>query len=415
MILATWLLTGWLLGVSALFLWKRRLFLATWREPYFSDLPLVIESDDWGPGDESDGARLTALLTMLARHRDRTGRTAVLTPNMVLAVPDAPRIVHEKGERYHRRFLDDLQFRKIHEAIRHGIRNGRLVPQLHGLEHCHGEGLVVLYREGDPRVKKIFESPRWWDWERLDPPLQGHYVDGTRLPTRPLPKAQIDTLVAEATDQFQRLFGQPSRTSVAPCYLWNDDVEAAWHRHGITAIQTAGYRCDRREADGSYHQDKPLLRPGNTNHLGQRYLVRNVMYEPADGAHTPETALTEIRQAWRQALPAVISTHRYNFTRDQARFRTALDGLDQILRQAARWPLRFLSSPELADAIAGTATLENRFTGERFPGLTHLKGWAKIPPFLQRLRYRHPKLVLLAWVTGLALPAWAILWTGGRR
>ncbi len=406
---------GWFLCLAALFAWKRNLFLATWREPYFAELPLVIESDDWGPGDAQDSQRLTALLAMLTSHRDRTGRTAVLTPNLVLAVPDAPRIVAEGGRRYHRRLLDQPPFQAIHHAIETGIRNGTLVPQLHGLEHCHGEGLTRCYRDGDPRVKALFESPGWWNWERLDPPLQGHYVDGTQLPTHPLPQAQIDRLIEEATHQFQRLFGQPSRTTVAPCYLWNDDVEAAWARHHIRAIQTAGYRCDRREADGRYHQDKPLIRPGERNRFGQIHLVRNVMYEPADGVHTPETALAEIQRAWRQALPAVLSTHRYNFTGSEAGYRTALAGLDYILQGAGRWPLRFLASPELAEAITGDGPLENRFTGETWPPLPRLRRSAKIAPFLQRLRYRHPKLVILAWVTGLALPAGLILWLGGRQ
>ncbi|HHH38763.1 MAG TPA: hypothetical protein ENK50_04200 [Sedimenticola sp.] len=400
------LLFWWCLILVLLWFWKGDLFRRTWREPYFADTPVLIESDDWGPGGDCHTTRLRGLLACLARHRDSSGRRAVLTADTVLAVPDIPAIRAARPTRYRRRYLDDA-FPAIHAEMRAGMAAGTLVPQLHGLEHLNGDAFAALYATGDPRVQPAFGDDGWWDWESLDSPLQGHYVDGSRLPTTPLPRERAEAIVNTACDRFERMFGQPSRTTVAPCYLWNDAIEDLWRQHGITAIQTAGYRCTGRDANGHYHQDPPLIRPGERSASGQIYLVRNVMYEPVDGRNTPESALDEAMAAVRQALPVTLSTHRYNYTRDEGAYRTSLEGLDRLLTQIEeRIPgLRYLASPELAAAIlAPEGPVRNAFNGEHFPPLRPLQGRRKVAPFLQRLWRRHPKLRLLAAVTGLALP-----------
>lgn len=215
-----------------------------------------------------------------------------------------------------------------------------------------------------------------------------------------------------AMTRFQQMFGHPSISTVAPCYLWNDDIESAWKEQGVQYIQTAGYRCTGRGDNGSYIQDPPLIRAGNQSKSGQIYLARNVMYEPVDGIHTPFSAFKEALQAYQQALPITISTHRYNYTRSQDEFDTSLSGLNSLLgRLISTLPVtRFLSSPELGDAIhQPKSAVKNHFNQDQWPAIAALYGTAKIAPFLQRLRYRHPKLVLLSLLTGLVIPAGLII------
>src|SRR4051794_2142466 len=96
-------------AASLIYLWRTHgaLLRRTWNEPYFLDVPVLIESDDWGPGPDWHAERLSALTVLLARYRDSAGRRAVLTADTILAVPD-PGPLHEgRAARYERRFLDE--------------------------------------------------------------------------------------------------------------------------------------------------------------------------------------------------------------------------------------------------------------------------------------------------------------------
>ena len=407
----------WVACTITLYAWKKELLQATWQEPYFKDSPILIESDDWGPGGSFHAKRLETLLDHLKQHKDSTGRTAVLTADTVLALPDTAAMSKETPPLYKRKFLDEA-FPEIYQTMQKGISVGTLVPQLHGLEHLNGNAFCRLFEQSDPRVEKASQDSDWWDWESLDSPLQGHYVDGSQLPSKSLKKEEIKKTVELATIHFEKIFGHHSSSSVAPCYLWNDDVETAWSHQGINYIQTAGYRCTGRNQSGGYIQNPQLIRVGNKSHAGQIYLVRNVMYEPVDGKHSPETAFEEALQAFQQALPITISTHRYNYTRSEDEFNSSLSGLDKLLERISQnFPaIRFLSSPELGDSINNkNESITNHFNQSSWPQLTQLVGISKAAAFLQRLRYRHPKLLLIAKLSGLVIPAMLVISVGHRR
>ena len=392
--------------------WKRKLFLSTWKEPYFSDTPVLIESDDWGPGGPHHADRLKKLLDCLSAHHDETGRPAVLTADCVLAVPDM-RAIREASRPFYRRKMLDVYFPAIYSVMKEGMKSGTLVPQLHGLEHLNGAAFVKLCHSQDSRVSEACKDDNWWDWESLDSPLQAHYVDGSSLPTRPLGIQELDNLIKEAAEQFERIFGFSSVSTVAPCYLWNDDVERIWKKYGISYIQTAGYRCPARDEKGRYIQDKKQIRVGDISATGgQRYLVRNVMYEPVDGRNTPETAFKEAMAARRQALPITISTHRYNYTRDEKEFNFSIEGLDCLLSNMEKSlkNIRYISSPELGQSIDNTQSVVfNPFQAKQYPPLKYLRGSRKIAPYLYRLAYRHPKLVYIVLGTGLFIPIMLVM------
>ncbi|MCP4993972.1 MAG: hypothetical protein GY934_09335, partial [Gammaproteobacteria bacterium] len=359
----------WIACLSLLWLWKKDLFTKTWQEPYFHESLILIESDDWGPGAEFHADRLQGLLECLVQHKDSTGRNAILTADVVLAVPDTVAISNSSPPSYHRRLLDS-EFPNIYKAMKEGIRHETLVPQLHGLEHLNGAAFTACHTVQDPRVDQAFADTGWWDWETLDSPLQGHYVDGSHLPTTPIAPETARDIISMAAKTFERMFGQPSQSTVAPCYLWNYEIEQIWNEQSVSYIQTAGYRCTARDAAGKYLQDKSLIRPGDQSDAEQRYLVRNVMYEPVDGVNTPDTAFKEVIAAHRQALPITISTHRYNYTRGEDEFNHSISGLDQLLTRIGKAlpHLRFLSSPELGASMESPLEpILNPFSGTEWP------------------------------------------------
>lgn len=396
----------WLISLLSLWLLKKELFISTWNEPYFADVPVLIESDDWGVGGDFHADRLINLLNHLKAHKDTVNRSAVLTANIVLSVPDLNKINQTSGK-YHRNFLHE-NFPVIFDALKQGIKNGNLVPQLHGLEHLNGNAFANLWQQSDPRMPLLNDYTNWWNWESLDSPLQGHYVDGSSLPTMAIDKQEAEELIDTATKVFLQIFDYPSTTTVAPCYLWDDNIEEIWKKHQISSIQTAGYRCTGRDETGKYIQSPSIIRIGEKNQYGQSYLVRNVMFEPVDGKHTAQSAFSEAKAAYRQALPISISTHRYNFTRTELEFNNSLKGLDQllILIRSHLPNTRFTSSPELSDFLnTNQKIVINHFNQTEWPELTPITDYRKISYFLYRLYYRHPKLVLFSYFTGIFIPA----------
>jgi len=406
----------WLLVIAILLASKRVLLRNTWNEPYVSEAAILIESDDWGPGERYHAERLDGLSRMLAKHTDTYGRPAVMTADMILAVPDLLAVQAAGNGGYFRRYLDD-GFMDILGVIHRSFEEGTIVPQLHGIEHYYGEGLIKLFQSGDSRVNKVFYSHSWTDWESLDSPLQGHYVDGTRLPTVALSRTEREELVAAACTAFMRLFNMPSKSTVAPCYLWDDEVENIWASHGIRYIQTAGYRCPGRDAAGNYIQDMQLIRAGQQNAHGQYYLVRNSMYEPVD-ARSEDTCINEAYKAIRQGLPVTVSTHRYNYTRTDDEYRRSVRGLDTLLTtlESNNPVIRYLSSPELGAWIADEPNpLTDPASGKNWPSLTAQTGTKKFSSFLYRLWYRHTKLRIIATASGLVIPFYFFVLLAGPK
>ncbi|HAZ61106.1 MAG TPA: hypothetical protein DCY89_05990, partial [Gammaproteobacteria bacterium] len=70
---------AWVLTLAFLALRHGPLLRAAWREPYFLDVPVLIESDDWGPGPAWQASRLDELAALLSQQQDSVGRAAVVT------------------------------------------------------------------------------------------------------------------------------------------------------------------------------------------------------------------------------------------------------------------------------------------------------------------------------------------------
>ena len=394
----------WILSLILLLTWKLALFKKTWKEPYFSDIPVLIESDDWGPGGDFHATRLDKLLTTLSQHLDSTNRKAILTADIVLAVPDTEKIQHNSNGSYSRISLE--HFPEIYASMLSGVKQGTFVPQLHGMEHLNGNAFAQLCKQKDSRTEQARATQNWWDWETLESPLQGHYVNGSTLPTTPISNVEAIQTIDSASQLFTQLFKYPTQSTVAPCYLWNDEIETAWNNQNIQTIQTAGYRCTGRDNTGKYIQNPSLIRVGERNKNDQIYLVRNVMFEPVDGKNTTETAYQESIAAYKQAQPITISTHRYNYTRDEEQCDDSLTGLNNLIDKITKLPnIRFLSSPELGEIIRSPEqVIINHFNNTQWKSVNTLTGHKKLSAFLYRLYFRNPKLVLASYITGFIIP-----------
>jgi hypothetical protein len=125
-------------------------------------------------------------------------------------------------------------------------------------------------------------------------------------------------------------------------------------------VQGTDYRILRR-ADG---QTKILSHTlGESSPEGLLMLGRTVKFDPRPQRplHGTDAALRRITDCFKNHIPAIIDTHRINFTgawRD-----SSLQALDDLLRRLKPFQPRFLTSVEIGEAIAHNGTYHDTWTG----------------------------------------------------
>ncbi len=388
-------LSGYVLVGSSLVLLRygaalRRL----WREPVLRHPLLIVESDDWGAGPvQAQATALDRLRRLLVKHRDAAGRHPVVTLALILAVPDGGAIRTEAH--YVRRPLGDAAFAPVIDAIERGRAAGVFSLQLHGLEHFWPDSLMAC---NDPGVQAWLREDAPPATERLPSPLQSRWVDAPTLPSRNHPPERVRAAVAEETELFARILGQPAAVVVPPTFVWTREVEHAWARHGVQTVITPGRRYTCRDGAG---------RPGGAegaffngmSEAGVTYLVRDDYFEPERG-HTAEDALRALARKWSQGRPCLLETHRSNFIGDPKVAERSLVEIERLYTEAlARYPsLRFASSEELAAALRNknSAWIEPRWR-------------AQVPAWVSRTRALR-RFWRLARLTGLAWAMDAFAW-----
>ena len=344
-------LLAWLALLAGLLLAWRGQLLALWREPVFEAPILIVESDDWGAGPTAQAEALTAVAQRLARHHDASGRPAVMTLALILAVPEPGVAQH-----WRRRTLASQASRPILDAIRAGQEQGVFALQLHGMEHFWPDA-VLAAAETQPEVQAWLAAPELT--EHLPSPLQSRWVDASVLPSRPHPRQAVESAVAEEVGLYVELFGAVPEVVVPPTFVWNEEVEAAWAAAGVRVIITPGRRLTGRAGDGRPAGVDRTMVNGERGAGGLVYLVRDDYFEPVFG-HRPEQALTALRQKTELGRPCLLETHRGNFLAvaggeggEGGKPAAALDALDELYARALRdFPaLRFASSAELGQAM----------------------------------------------------------------
>jgi hypothetical protein len=383
-LLGAWLVVG---------LAFRRELAAAWREPVLRAPVLIIESDDWGPGPDADAVRLAELAALFERHRDARGRPAVMTLGLLLSVPDTRAIAEERLSAYRERRLDDPEFARIVQALRDGRDRGVFALQLHGMAHYWPPALFAA-ASTDPTVRGWLGEQGVPRHERLPPALQCRWVDGSRLPSRPLPAEDVAEAAATEVAAFAGILGEPARVAVPPAFVWDARVEAGWAASGIEAVVTPGRRFTGIAADASLVADSPTIWNGEQPATGVTYVVRDVYFEPARG-HRAERALAALAEKTLAGRPTLLETHRVNFTGAEQQAADAVKEVARLLTDATRtFPaLRFLSTRELAEALR-----------RRDPELVDRRPRARVHAWLRRVAAL-PRARRSAWATGLIGPA----------
>lgn len=384
------LVWGGLLGFYA------RDLCRSWHEPVLRYPVVIFESDDWGAGPLDQVKALENLREILARFKDRMGRTPVATLGIILATADTQRIRNAGGIEYFSAKLSEPVYAPLREVMNEGVRQGVFALQLHGMEHYWPQALMRAAAK-DANVRDWLQSDGIPGTESLPSPLQARWTDASVLPSRALKSEALHAAVTEETSLFGTCFNARPCVAVATTFVWTEEVEAAWAKAGVDVIITPGVRYTCRDATGKPGGEDKRMVNGELSKNGQVYLVRDAYFEPVLG-HTPERLVNDAKEHARLGRPCLVEMHRFNFIgtaeKCDTSFRVLEAALDQLQHTIPE--IRFMTSLELADAMR-----------TKMPALVETKPTPRIRVWLRRIEQIRG-FAKLTKISGLAVPLWII-------
>lgn len=346
---------------------------------------VVLESDDWGsirmPSQQAferlkakgltalekgDGARyskydtlanqmdLEALFSVLKKHKDKNGNAAKMTAVSLVANPNFEAIKEAGFQSYifepFTETLKKYQRERAFELWKQGIAEGIFIPEFHGREHLNVQAWMRALRNNEQQAMFGFEEGMWavgrdngskvffqsaYDLEKKEDLLEQHVI------------------VRSGLDLFEQLFGFKAQFFVPPNGPVNNALEQTAAKSGIKYISTSKKQV---EVYGDGITKKHLHYLGQSTAFGQKYITRNVIFEPS----VPQKdwvghAMKDISIAFQWRKPAVISSHRVNYigALDEKNRTNGLKQLDELLTAILKkWPdVIFLTSSELGSLM----------------------------------------------------------------
>lgn len=351
---------------------------------------VVIESDDWGSirvpqnpefityqndvlhGDIFDQIDslatkddLSALFEILCKHLDSQGRHPIITADTIVANPDFKKIKESDFEEYYYEpFTVTLKrFKGCEDSFemwQKGMSENIFYPQFHGREHLNIPMWLNSLKNNHYGIRKTFEMGGWQSRVKSSEDTRIFIVRALNY------KDEIDlsfmkNSIEDGLSIFERILGYRSKSFMAPCYCWGDEIENILHERGVNIIQSGIVQVrpvyERNKKRIKYHYI------GEKNERKQIYTIRNVTFEPSvvPKSDWVDYTMSEINTAFKWGKPAIISMHRINCIGaiSQRNRDINLKLFDRLLQNIIRkFPdVEFMNSDELGSLILNEKVL----------------------------------------------------------
>lgn len=343
---------------------------------------VVFESDDWGsirmsnkrdwdellrlgyavdkrPYERLDTLEspedLESLFEVLRKYKDYKGNHPIITANMLMANPDFERIERTAYQEYFFEPIANTYVRyygntKVLDLMQQGMEEGLFMPQSHGREHFNVERWMVGLNAGDEDLLTAFKFGMCGISPKSHPELGNKIMIALKASSKQ-EQLKIDKSVIEGLHMFEQLWGFKSKTFVAPCYSWNEDIESVLAENDVKLLQTSRIKKE------SFHSPKQYLFFGQKNKFDQVYSIRNCSFEPAIQKNDSivNALLKQVDNSFSCHKVSVFSSHRINYvSRIFENNRTnTLAVLDEFLKLLLeKYPdVEFLSSEKLIELL----------------------------------------------------------------
>lgn len=304
---------------------------------------VVIESDDWGSirmpnkkaynellknGIRVDKSKYDTLDCLESREdlnnifgilnsiKNLNGQNPVFTFNTVMQNPDFESIKESRFENFigesfttsYERYNKEDYFFLWEKASNENI----MFPQFHAREHLNSYLWLRDLRKGNKDTLLAFQNYFFGLKTNTSSKFRNHYL-ATYHAESPQELDYIKRSVTEGLKQFNLLFGMSSETFIACNYVWPKALEKHLYNNQIKSLQ--GLRVQLAPSLRQKKLTKIGHYSGQRNLYDQFYTVRNVIFEPYsdDNKDWVNSALTEIKSAFKWNTPAIISSHRINY------------------------------------------------------------------------------------------------------
>lgn len=344
------------------------------------DKIIVIESDDWGsirmqnksavrrlqeegvPLQENkftlyDGLEkqedLECLFDVLSKVKGSNQLPAVITPLVLVANPSFEAIEKNRFTFYEWQDLKNTyskydENRLLQLWIKEGINNNFFYPQFHGREHLHPYRWMKALQDPNSIARKGFEKNSILGLKDEKKSQSDNYMAAFEAISRK-EQGVVNQAIKEGLDLFKTTFGFDSLSAMPSQSIITEESKAILKQQGVKYLQ-----CGQHFSSVERGLNRRDYWWGYEDSLGLRYWRRNCTFEPYkdDNRDHVDQCLKEISIAFRCGKPAVISSHRINYTsritcsiRDKA-----LTDLSKLLQAVIKkWPeVEFLSSHQLS-------------------------------------------------------------------
>lgn len=343
---------------------------------------VVIESDDWGSvrvannnvlkiasnakkmlpsnkfllydGLERQGD-IEAVLELLASHKDFKGNHPVITALTLTSNPNFEQMSESSGRIEYVSEPISSTYNKYGENNlldlwkNDGVKNNLLYPQFHGKEHLFVDRYIKRINNTDDIERFAFDNQSIFGVQNTTRAL--NFLGAFEYQSD-VDKKIIEKQTKEGLEEFRQIFGFHSKSFCPSQSIYGSHIFPILKDKGILAIQ-AGQQFVP-ELDKLVKVDNLW---GARTVEGLVFTRRNCTFEPYKGNsvnHVNE-CLKEIEIAFRWGKPAVINSHRINFTSrltSDLRDKSLKDLDDLLMAIIKKWPsVEFINSAELAEII----------------------------------------------------------------
>jgi len=300
---------------------------------------------------------LGSLFEVLTSVKDSHAKPAVMTPVSVVANPDFDRI-EQSGftQYYYEPFTTTLNrydgCRDSFKLWKEGIENNIFIPQFHCREHLNVPVWIKALSRGHKNTIIAFNNRLWGISTANDPEIGIEYQAAFDF-IDPKDLDYHKEVITSGLNLFEQILGYRATYFVPPNGPLSSRLEEVCVNQGIRFVSMPKVQL---EPLGLGASRKRLHWLGQKNKSGLICLTRNCFFEPGiHGKDWIRSCLSDIAAAFKWHKPAIISSHRVNYSgalyksnRDKG-----LKSLKLLLKTIlSLWPeTEFIKSDELGEII----------------------------------------------------------------
>ena len=297
---------------------------------------------------------LSILFETLTSVRDKNGNHPIFTALTVVANIDFDHQL--KQDTYVYELLpttfERLNRSKTWALWKEGIDNNLLFPQFHGREHLNVKLLEANLACNEYSTRVAIENSSYTSIRNEVFPDISYTAAFDFCTEKDIEKQEL--IVASGLAHFKQIFGWKSLTFNAPGGRESSNLHETLFNNGVNFIETP---IIKREYKGTGRFGISLNYTGKKNRHGQFFLVRNCVFEPTSDSSVDwvTKCMRQIETAFRWHKPAVISSHRVNFSGhiDVKNRQKGISALASLLRKISiKWPdVVFMTTAELGNMV----------------------------------------------------------------